>query len=181
MSNEYRDIMPLFSGKKIMASEFGVSVPKQIPNIKYLGLKQYDQLPPYLQHSTVCIIPFLINPITVATNPIKMYEYLASGTPVVSSDIPEARGVPGVYIGKDDKDFVDKIGMILRKEHDFNYDEVYSWLKTHTWERRFEKIHSIINEFMDIPNLKAVNEAENVNKNENDNDNKDKEKTDDKL
>lgn len=165
----------------IIGTLFGVSVPKHIPNIKYLGLKQYDQLPPYLQHSTVCIIPFLINPITVATNPIKMYEYLASGTPVVSSDIPEARGVPGVYIGKDDKDFVDKIGMILRKKHDFNYDEVYSWLKTHTWERRFEKIHSIINEFMDIPNLKAVNEAENVNKNENDNDNKDKEKTDDKL
>ena len=87
---------------------------------------------------------------------------------------PEARGVPGLH-GKNDKDFVIK-SMILRKEHDFNYDEVYSWLKTHTWERRFEKIRSIINEFMDIPNLKAVNEAENVNKNENGNDNKDKEK-----
>ena len=134
----------------VIGTEFGVSVPKHIPNLKYLGYKSYDELPHYLQNSALCIIPFSINPITVATNPIKMYEYLAAGTPVVSTDIPEARNIPGVYIGMNEDSFIENIGLILNKNIVFNESEVYSWLEAHTWEKRFEEIHRIINKFINI-------------------------------
>lgn len=132
----------------IIGTEFGVSVPKHIPNLKYIGYKSYDELPNYLQNSSLCIIPFIINPITVATNPIKMYEYLAAGRPVVSTDIPEARNIPGVYIGKDDEGFLENIRLILNKSIVFNEKEVYPWLEAHTWEKRFAEIHRIINKFI---------------------------------
>jgi len=129
----------------IIGAEFGTRVPRHIPNLRYLGYKAYDELPQYLQNSTVCIIPFLINPITVATNPIKMYEYLAAGCPVVSTDIPEAQNIPCVYTAQNHEDFIEKIGLILNKDIVFDENAVYPWLEAHTWEKRFEDILRIIN------------------------------------
>lgn len=122
----------------VVGVEFGSSVDKSLPNLRYLGCKPYQELPVYLQSSTVCIIPFLLEPVTVATNPIKMYEYLASGKPVISTDIPEARNVPSVHIGRTHEDFLEKLGMILSGRLPFDKEEVYGWLYSNTWEKRFE-------------------------------------------
>ena len=61
---------------------------KRLPNIYLLGPKKYADLPAYLQHSDVGIIPFdlgrypdLVNNI----NPLKLYEYMACGLPVVAT------------------------------------------------------------------------------------------------
>ena len=131
----------------IIGVEFGSSVNKSIPNLKYLGYKSYNDLPRYLHHSSVCIIPFLLEQITIATNPIKMYEYLAAGKPVVSADIPEARLVPSVHIGTDHDAFLAKINLILKKQLVFSDEEVYGWLSLHTWEKRFDAISTILKEF----------------------------------
>jgi glycosyltransferase involved in cell wall biosynthesis len=129
----------------IIGVEFGTSVGNKIPNLRYLGYKSYHDLPAYLCHSTVCIIPFLIEEITVATNPIKMYEYLASGKPVVSTDIPEARLAPSVYVGEDHEKFIKNIRLILGKKVGFDKDKVESWLSERTWERRFDTIFDALN------------------------------------
>jgi teichuronic acid biosynthesis glycosyltransferase TuaH len=133
----------------IMGTEYGLKVPRQIPNLRYLGLKSYFQLPAYLNHSTVCIIPFRINSITVATNPIKMYEYLASGKPVVTTDLPEAQNVPSVYTASDHDDFIEKIRQILAGEIGFRDEETYAWLEEHSWERRFRKINEFIRKYIE--------------------------------
>ena len=128
----------------VIGVEFGATVERNIPNLRYFGYKPYQELPNYLQHSTVCIIPFLIGEITVATNPIKMYEYLASGKPVVSTDLPEARGVPGVYIGKTRDEFLSQIDRILKGAETFDKEKVNIWLARHTWEERFNEISRIL-------------------------------------
>lgn len=66
--------------------------------------------------------------VSVASNPIKMYEYLASGKHVVSTDIPEARNIPSVHIGEDHTSFINKIGYILHNKIPFNNKEVEGWL-----------------------------------------------------
>lgn len=81
----------------IIGPEFGAKMNIKLPNIRYLGLKSYDALPQYLHHSNVGMIPFKRNSITRATNPVKMYEYLAAGLPVVSSNLPEVQGIPYAY------------------------------------------------------------------------------------
>ncbi len=128
----------------VIGVEFGATVDRNIPNLRYFGYKSYSDLPRYLQSSTVCIIPFLIREITVATNPIKMYEYLASGKPVVSTDLPEARGVPGVRIGKTHDEFLEQIDRILNGTQPFDKEEVNRWLMCHTWEERFRDISRIL-------------------------------------
>lgn len=58
-------------------------------NVHFMGEKPYKDLPGYLAYFDVCTIPFKIIPLTMATNPVKFYEYLSAGKPVVSVDLPE--------------------------------------------------------------------------------------------
>lgn len=128
----------------IVGVEFGSTVGQGVPNLKYLGYKSYGDLPAYLHHSTLCLIPFLIEEITVATNPVKMYEYLASGKPVVSTDIPEARGVPSVFVGESHEAFLEKIGRILKGELVYSQPEADRWLAARTWTKRAERALELI-------------------------------------
>ncbi|MBF0274626.1 MAG: glycosyltransferase [Nitrospinae bacterium] len=59
-------------------------------NIHYLGSKDYKELPSYCAHFDVCLIPFKMNdPVTEHLNPTKTLEYLATGKPVISSNVPD--------------------------------------------------------------------------------------------
>lgn len=58
-------------------------------NIRMLGPRPYQSLPEYLRFFDVCLITFKINKLTESVNPIKMFEYLSAGKPVVSTPLPE--------------------------------------------------------------------------------------------
>ncbi len=60
-----------------------------IPNLLTLGPKPYSELISYLAYFSVGIIPFKLNLLNESTNPIKLYEYLGAGLPVVSTAMPE--------------------------------------------------------------------------------------------
>jgi len=62
---------------------------KGIGNIHLLGPRPFHQLPEYVAHFDVGLIPFVVNELTVAVNPIKLREMLAAGCPVVSTALPE--------------------------------------------------------------------------------------------
>ncbi|RJX22462.1 MAG: glycosyltransferase family 1 protein [Desulforudis sp.] len=128
----------------IIGVEYGAKVSQSVPNLKYLGYKFHEVLPRYLYYTDVCLIPFRLNQITLATNPVKMYEYLAAGRPVVTTDLPEARNAPGVNIGKDRDSFVSCVGRILSSLIAFDADEVNRWLRLHTWENRYKRIDEIL-------------------------------------
>ena len=61
------------------------------PNIHLLGTKRYEDLPRFVHRFAVGLIPFKLNRLTQSIDPIKLYEYLAAGKPVVASDLPEVR------------------------------------------------------------------------------------------
>ncbi len=58
-------------------------------NVVLLGELPYAELPRYLHGFSVCLLPFKVMPLTLATNPVKVYEYLAAGKPVVGTALPE--------------------------------------------------------------------------------------------
>jgi glycosyltransferase involved in cell wall biosynthesis len=68
---------------------------KNIVNIHILGPKPFAELPAYVVHFDVGIIPFIVNDLTRAVNPIKLREMLAAGCPVVSTDLPEVERLGG--------------------------------------------------------------------------------------
>ena len=60
-----------------------------LPNVVCTGEQPYAQLPYYLHAFDVALLPFVVTDLTLATNPVKVYEYLAAGKPVVAVDLPE--------------------------------------------------------------------------------------------
>jgi glycosyltransferase involved in cell wall biosynthesis len=86
-----------------------------LPNVHLLGRKDYRLLPAYCRGFDVAILPFVINDLTNAANPLKLREYLAAGLPVVASAIPEVAKLDGlVTIATSPADFLAKIEMALR-------------------------------------------------------------------
>ncbi|MCB9855086.1 MAG: glycosyltransferase [Phycisphaerales bacterium] len=60
-----------------------------LKNVHLLGRRPYNQLPAYAAGIDIGLIPFRINELTRAVNPIKLREYLSAGLPVVSTPLPE--------------------------------------------------------------------------------------------
>ncbi|GAB3880209.1 glycosyltransferase [Terrabacter terrigena] len=52
-----------------------------------LGARQSDDVPAYVQHADVLVVPHAVTPFTDSLDPIKLYEYVASGRPVVSTPV----------------------------------------------------------------------------------------------
>ena len=82
----------------------------KLPNVYFLGPKRYDQLPHYLKGLDVCLIPANINEYTRAMFPMKFFEYLAAGKPIVATDIDAIKEYGAVYSVAGDADaFAKKI------------------------------------------------------------------------
>jgi GT2 family glycosyltransferase/glycosyltransferase involved in cell wall biosynthesis/SAM-dependent methyltransferase len=62
-----------------------------LPNVHLLGSRPYEQMPRLLAAFDVCIIPFKLNKVTHATDPVKLYEYLSQGKPIVATAMDELR------------------------------------------------------------------------------------------
>lgn len=111
--------------------------PVKAPNIYYLGRKDYAQLPNYLQWFDACIIPFKVTPMIEGCNPIKIYEYLSAGKPVVTTNMPEVVTLGGAYIGKSKEEFNQKIHQALLEKN--NIDKVNQRIelaKNNSWNHR---------------------------------------------
>jgi asparagine synthase (glutamine-hydrolysing) len=70
-------------------------------NVRLLGRRPYADLPRYARAFDVALMPFRVNELTLAANPLKVREYLAAGLPVVSTAIPEVERLGVCRIGKD--------------------------------------------------------------------------------
>lgn len=89
----------------IVGESYGWDFSKAPFNLFYLGRKSYDHLPNYMAGFDIAIIPFLDNQISQGTDPIKLYEYMAAGLPVVSRRLPfTERFFPPLVYSYDTKD-----------------------------------------------------------------------------
>ncbi len=53
-----------------------------------LGTRAYDELPAVLRGADAALIPYALNELTASIFPMKVYEYLAAGLPVVATPLP---------------------------------------------------------------------------------------------
>jgi glycosyltransferase involved in cell wall biosynthesis len=75
----------------------------QAPNLRYLGSRDYRDLPEMMAGFDVAIMPFALNEATRAISPTKTLEYLAAGLPVVSTRVPDVvADFPGIVSLADD-------------------------------------------------------------------------------
>jgi len=89
------------------------------PNVLFVGEVSYSELPFYLYRFDVCLLPFINNLLTESTNPLKVYEYLSAGKPVVAIDLPEmAHFGDIVYVSNDIGSFISNIRKSLAEKGD---------------------------------------------------------------
>ncbi len=90
---------------------------KEVPNIHLLGYKSYAEAPMYIQQFDVGLIPHRASAFVTSTNPMKMYEYLACGIPVLATS---SSGVDSlkeyVYIAETDEDMNRKLFVALQED-----------------------------------------------------------------
>lgn len=114
-------------------------------NIYCLGEKQFEDLPSYCKIIDVAIIPFVKSRLTDNCNPLKLYEYLSAGLPVVSTDIPEVRQYHEmVHIVHSPEQFL----LLCERSLDENNEEARIQ-RSHamagaTWEARVRDIRALL-------------------------------------
>jgi teichuronic acid biosynthesis glycosyltransferase TuaH len=114
-------------------------------NVTILGPIDYKKLPSYACWFDVSTIPFLINEITESTSPVKLFEYMALGHPIVTTDMPECRKYKSVLIGKSHDEFISKIDEALKLRNDHEYKEILEKEGIeNTWRAKAQQIACLI-------------------------------------
>lgn len=115
-------------------------------SIYLLGSNSYEEMIPYLKYCDVFIIPYLKTPLTISADTIKIYYSIASGKPVVSTEVGSAKDFSDVlYIGTDKKDFVRKIELALNETEESRERREkmqYEIITEHTWQKRAEQVYN---------------------------------------
>ncbi|MEA2691446.1 MAG: hypothetical protein QOJ16_833 [Acidobacteriota bacterium] len=110
---------------------------RDLPNVTFLGELAYSDLPRVASGFDVGIIPFRVNALTEATNPVKVYEMLAAGLPVVATDLPELRGLgPGVAVARTPEEFAARIAEALAEGPAAPREQRERW-RRESWAERF--------------------------------------------
>lgn len=91
---------------------------KSLENIRFHGYVAPDVLSDYAAHFDVCLIPMPLNKFSEARDPIKLYQYLAAGKPVVATHMPGLAGVPYVENASTAQEFLDAIERAARTQVD---------------------------------------------------------------
>lgn len=120
------------------------------PNIYFLGPKDYSVLPNYASHFDICTIPFLINNITQATSPVKLFEYMALGKPIVTTNMNECKKYKSVMLANSKEEFISLIdkSLLLSKEHNTEYfDLLQKEALENTWEEKANIIIDLIKKY----------------------------------
>jgi GT2 family glycosyltransferase len=123
--------------------EVDVSSLRALPNVHILGERPYGNIPEYLYHFDVCTIPFRISPVTESTDPVKLYEYLSSGKPVVAVGLPELAPYHDlIYVAHDGRDFVTALDEAVKENNPGIVERRIAMAEENTWEDRYKAIRT---------------------------------------
>lgn len=113
-------------------------------NVHWIGPRKYELLPAYLRIFDIAMIPFLVNDITLATSPLKLYEYFAGGKPVISSRMPECMAYPEVFAVDELQQFSEALdkARIQGKDKDF-CDRLRNLARGNSWSARVQMLERI--------------------------------------
>lgn len=90
-------------------------------NVYYLGAKNYQELNAYCAYYDIAILPFVINNITLSVSPVKIFEYMAAGKPVVTYALPECKKYSSCLCANTQDEFIEKLDMAISLRKDEKY------------------------------------------------------------
>lgn len=113
----------------------------KLDNIVIWPAQPHHELPHFIATFDIQIIPLKINQITKAMSPIKLFEYMAVGKPILTPAIPECMEYRSVRTYHTAEEFIATVESLLRLPPDAEYfHQMKVEAKENTWEKRIEKI-----------------------------------------
>ncbi|MEK6302791.1 MAG: glycosyltransferase [Acidobacteriota bacterium] len=131
----------------LVGSTFGTDISRlsKLSNVSLPGEKHYSEIPDWLGRFDVAIIPFRRTALTEATNPVKAYEILAAGKPLVSVPIPEVSVLgPLVRQASNVDEFETEVIAALNTRASEFEERRREYAREHTWEKRYEALTPIV-------------------------------------
>ena len=136
----------------LIGPDYESSLPNElmeIANLSWLGAKSYDDIPVYLQYIDMAMIPFQVNEMTHAVSPLKLFEYMAAGKPVIVTPMEGSMHYPGVLVAGDPQEFSRKITRALDLQSDQDYIKTIRQVANeNTWENRAYQIMQAMEDFV---------------------------------
>jgi glycosyltransferase involved in cell wall biosynthesis len=114
------------------------------PNVHLLGTRPYGRLPEVLRAADAGLIPYARNALTESVFPMKVYEYLAAGLPVVATPLPALAEVAAVATAPDAEGIARLLEQALADDSPQRRAERSRAAAAHSWERRLEEIAAAI-------------------------------------
>jgi glycosyltransferase involved in cell wall biosynthesis len=121
---------------------------RALPNVQFAGAVAPEQVPPVMAGCDVGLIPYKLNEQTRHVNPLKVYEYLATGKPVVGTPLPElAQFQPLVRLAGDVDGFVAAVEAALVEGDDPQAVAArLAVAAANTWDARVERMVGLVEE-----------------------------------
>lgn len=115
------------------------------PNLSYVGPISYERLPEWILGAQFGLIPFKMNKLTRGIHPIKLYDYLSCGCPVLSAALPEVTPHrQGVLVYRDKEE-----GLELLRSHinrDFDRGCLWRLASRNSWTQRLQAVFDLLDE-----------------------------------
>lgn len=116
--------------------------------IHYMGIIQHKELFSILDHSKALVMPFIVNELIRSVNPVKLYEYIYSGKPVIAPRYGESlKFEPFVQLYNNADEFKNIINSLPELCQKINLKKCRDFVKDNTWECRCTEIAEIINNY----------------------------------
>lgn len=145
VARENPDKSFVFAGP--VADEYLPAGFKEIKNIYFIGRVPYEEMPSVLKGFDIAIIPFKKDEVSATIFPLKLFEYLGAGKPVVASDFnPDLKEFTGdaVFYCKDSTEFTAAIRHCLMFDNEVAKEQRLHIASENTWEKRLSEFSSII-------------------------------------
>jgi glycosyltransferase involved in cell wall biosynthesis len=114
-------------------------------NIHFLGNRPYAEIPLFMAGCAIFLAPYVMNERTQYINPLKIYEYLATGKPVITSPLPEIQNLkPIVSFAENSKEFIDLIKLALSGDTEEKQQARRKQAQSYDWDQRVDYILQII-------------------------------------
>ncbi len=127
-----------------------VSVPS-LPRLHHHGIIEHSKLFESVENIDCLIMPFIINKITLAVDPVKLYEYISFGKCIISVHYPEIdRFEPFVYFYETENQLLALLGDLISRGFPpkYNSDMQKQFLSQNSWEQRVSDIDKALTELL---------------------------------
>jgi len=118
---------------------------RSMPNVFLPGRRPYEMLPAYCAAFEAGLLPFVQNEMVRSINPIKMYEYLAAGLPIVSTPLPEAERFAGpIRIRSTAAEFAAACDEVVNGPFPVRRESISELVRKESWESKVEELSEIV-------------------------------------